>query len=91
MLKFYFQTFFGLICGADSIAKTAPFLETFASACGSAATIFRVIDRNSKIDSLSNEGKVLNFGVQGNIAFKNVNFSYPSRPEAQVHFKNLLV
>lgn len=77
-------TFFGLISGAENIAKTAPFLESFAAACGSAAGIFRVIDRTSKIDSMSNEGKVPNFGIQGNIAFKNIQFSYPSRPDVQV-------
>lgn len=80
-----------MISGAENIAKTAPFLESFASACGSAATIFRVIDRIPKIDSMSNEGKVLNFGVEGNIVFKNVNFSYPSRPDVQVKYTKLLL
>lgn len=80
----FFQTFFGLIVGADNISKTAPFLESFALARGSATTIFNVIDRISKIDSMSDQGKVLNFGIKGNIQFKNVFFSYPSRPDVQV-------
>lgn len=83
------QTFFGLIVGAENIAKTAPFLESFASARGSATSIFRVVDRSSKIDSMSSSGKTLNFSVQGNIAFKNVHFSYPSRPDVQVWKKNV--
>ncbi|XP_031626047.1 multidrug resistance protein homolog 65 [Contarinia nasturtii] len=77
-------TFFGLISGAENIAKTAPFLESFAAACGSAAGIFRVIDRSSKIDSMSSDGKVPNSGIHGNIAFKNIQFSYPSRPDVQI-------
>lgn len=78
------QTFFGLIVGAENIAKTAPFLESFAAARGSATSIFRVVDRSSKIDSMSSGGKALNFSVKGNISFKNVHFSYPSRPDVQV-------
>lgn len=80
----HFQTTFSLISGADNLALMAPFLETFASACGSAASIFRVIDRASKIDSMSSQGDKLSAGVQGNIVFKKVNFSYPSRPDVQV-------
>lgn len=73
-----------MIAGAEEIEHTAPFLESFATACGSAATIFRVIDRTSKIDSMSNEGEMLDSGVQGNISFNRVFFSYPSRPDVQV-------
>lgn len=73
-----------MIVGGENIAKISPFLESFAAARSSAKTIFRIIDRNSKIDSMSNDGKLLNLGVQGNIVFKNVFFSYPSRPGAQV-------
>lgn len=70
--------------GAENIAKTAPFLDSFAAACGSAASIFSVIDRTSKIDSMSNEGKASKLGFQGRITFKNVQFSYPSRSNVQV-------
>ena len=70
--------------GADNIAKTAPFLESFAAARASAATIFKVIDRSSKIDSLSKKGKTSDIEIKGNISFKNVHFNYPSRPESQV-------
>ncbi|XP_055296579.1 multidrug resistance protein homolog 65-like [Sitodiplosis mosellana] len=77
-------TFLGLFIGADNIENTAPFLETFATACGSAASIFRVIDRSSKIDSMSNEGMVPSSNIEGNITFKSVHFSYPSRSDVQV-------
>lgn len=59
-------------------------MEIFATACGSAATIFRVINRVSKIDSMSTEGKTFGSALKGNISFKKINFSYPSRPDVQV-------
>ena len=82
---FYLQTNICLMTSADHFAQIIPFFESFAAACASAATMFQVIDRTSKIDSMSNEGDVPFFGVQGNIAFKRVVFSYPSRPDVQVN------
>lgn len=76
---------FGIIVGADNISKTSPFLETFSAAQGAAASIFSVIDRESKIDSLSTEGKSVQYGVKGDIEFEHVHFHYPSRPDVQVN------
>lgn len=59
-------------------------MECFAAACGSAATIFNIIDRKSKIDSLSTDGKIINYGVKGDIEFDDIYFHYPSRPEVKV-------
>lgn len=86
---FILQVFFALVFGADSLARTAPYLQTFADARGSAAVIFRIIDRKSKINSMSNEGKWPDVGVQGNIVFKNVHFSYPSRPSVEVKLNSM--
>lgn len=85
------QTFIGLLVGAENISRTGPLVEAFSSARGSAESIFNVIDRKSKIDAMSNEGKLIE-SVQGRILFKNVFFSYPSRPDVPVKKKkpNLL-
>ena len=48
-----------------------------------ARSVFRVIDRKSKIDSLSEKG-VKPSSIEGNIRFENVFFSYPNRPDVQV-------
>uniref|UniRef100_W8BN80 Multidrug resistance protein-65 n=1 Tax=Ceratitis capitata TaxID=7213 RepID=W8BN80_CERCA len=77
--------FFGLIVGADNIARTAPFLESFATARGAAINIFKVIDTKSKIDPLSSDGKLLNYGLRGEIEFKDVFFRYPTRADVIVH------
>ncbi|CAD7004491.1 unnamed protein product [Ceratitis capitata] len=76
---------FGLIVGADNIARTAPFLESFATARGAAINIFKVIDTKSKIDPLSSDGKLLNYGLRGEIEFKDVFFRYPTRADVIVH------
>lgn len=78
------QAFFGLIVGADNIARTAPYLESFAAARGAATSIFNVIDRKTKIDAMSSDGKMINFGIRGDICYKNVVFNYPSRPDVDI-------
>lgn len=52
---------------------------------GSAKSIFAVIDRVSKIDPLNQYGIKLNPNdVNGEIEFRNIHFSYPSRPNVQI-------
>lgn len=70
--------------GADHIARTSPFLEAFASARGSAVAIYEVLEAESKIDPLSSEGKVVNYGLKCNIEFQDIFFAYPSRPDTIV-------
>lgn len=80
------QVFLSLVTGADSMARLPPFFELFASARGSAKNIFAVIDRQSKIDSMDEQGKILDSTkINGNIEFKDVSFNYPSRPDVQVN------
>ncbi|XP_037933641.1 multidrug resistance protein homolog 65-like [Teleopsis dalmanni] len=74
----------GIIVGADHISRTTPFLETFAMARGSAVAIFEVMDSTPKIDPMSKDGKILNYGLKGNIEFQDVFFRYPSREDAIV-------
>lgn len=78
------QAFFGLIVGADNIAKTAPYLECFAAASGAATSVFNVIDRKSKIDAMSPDGNVINFGIKGDIRYENVVFNYPARLDVDI-------
>lgn len=74
-----------MVTAADNIAETTPFLLTFSVARGSAKSVFAVIYRISKIDPISKNGeKITPANVNGEIQFKNVHFSYPSRPDTQV-------
>lgn len=50
---------------------------------GCAASIFDIIDRSPEIDSYSTEGSKPE-KIEGHIVFKDVNFVYPTRLEANV-------
>lgn len=76
-----------MVSAADSLAEMTPFLLTFAVARGSAKQIFSVIDRVSMINPINSNGNRFDRShVKGDIEFKNVFFSYPSRPDVQVQF-----
>ncbi|XP_055326893.1 multidrug resistance protein homolog 65-like [Sitodiplosis mosellana] len=77
--------FLSLLTGAENLARISPYIESFAAARGAAKNIFAVIDRPSKIDSMKNDGKLLDLTkVKGNIEFKNLFFNYPSRSDVQI-------
>lgn len=75
--------FFSVLIGAMQIGQAAPYIEAFSVARGAAATIFSIIDRIPPIDSFSDKGLVPD-GVDGKIAFRNVHFNYPSRPDVKI-------
>ncbi|XP_027295007.1 multidrug resistance protein 2 isoform X5 [Cricetulus griseus] len=70
--------FFSILFGTFSIGHIAPNIEVFANARGAAYEIFKIIDNEPSIDSFSTQGHKPD-SVMGNLEFKNVHFSYPSR------------
>uniref|UniRef100_A0A8C5LGJ7 ATP-binding cassette, sub-family B member 1A n=1 Tax=Jaculus jaculus TaxID=51337 RepID=A0A8C5LGJ7_JACJA len=72
--------FFSVLIGAFSIGQASPNIEAFANARGAAYEIFRIIDNEPSIDSFSKKGHKPD-NIKGNLEFKNVHFSYPSRKE----------
>lgn len=75
--------FFSVLMGAMAIGQAGPSIQAIASAKAAAVQMFRVIERESKIDSMSKDGVVLQ-NIKGKITLDNVTFRYPSRPEVQV-------
>lgn len=73
---------FGVLTGAQNLGMTLPHLEAFNVARASAAEIFEVIEQESKIDPMSAVGDKLS-SICGNIEFKEVHFSYPTRPSVK--------
>ncbi|CAF3586174.1 unnamed protein product [Adineta steineri] len=60
-----------------------PCFHTFAEASASGSSVFDVIERKSKINVSDDEGKKLET-IQGDIQFKDVTFSYPTRQESYI-------
>ncbi|KAB5571931.1 P-loop containing nucleoside triphosphate hydrolase protein [Coniochaeta sp. 2T2.1] len=72
-----------VLLAAQGLTQIAPQIMVVANATGAASDLFKRIDRESKIDSLSSDG-VRPSECHGDIVLDNVDFSYPSRPNVQV-------
>ncbi|XP_016047539.1 ATP-dependent translocase ABCB1 isoform X1 [Erinaceus europaeus] len=75
--------FFSVLIGAFSIGQASPSIEAFANARGAAFEIFKIIDNKPSIDSYSKSGHKPDT-IKGNLEFRNVHFSYPSRKEVKI-------
>ncbi|KAI5618278.1 multidrug resistance protein 1, partial [Silurus asotus] len=75
--------FFSVMIGAFSLGQAAPNLESVSKARGAASAIYNTIDMHRPIDSSSKEGYKPDT-VKGDIEFKNIHFSYPSRKDVKI-------
>ncbi|XP_051999325.1 ATP-dependent translocase ABCB1 isoform X6 [Xyrauchen texanus] len=75
--------FFSVMIGAFSLGQGAPNLESIAKARGAAYEVYKTIDMPRPIDSSSKEGHKPD-RVKGDIEFKNIHFSYPSRKDVKI-------
>ncbi|KAL7835875.1 hypothetical protein SRHO_G00282220 [Serrasalmus rhombeus] len=75
--------FFAVIIGAFGLGQTSPNVQAFSSARGAAHKVFSIIDHHPSIDSFSDAGHKPD-AVKGDIEFKNIHFSYPSRQDVKV-------
>ncbi|CAD6237270.1 unnamed protein product [Miscanthus lutarioriparius] len=78
-----FKVFFALVLAAIGVSQASALASDATKARDSAISIFSILDRESKIDSSSDDGMTLE-NVTGNIDFNNVSFKYPSRPDVQI-------
>ncbi|KAG8658133.1 ABC transporter B family member 15 [Manihot esculenta] len=72
-----------VIMGGLSILGALPNLTSITEATVASTRIFEMIDRTPSIDSEDKKGKALSY-VRGEIEFKGIYFSYPSRPDTPI-------
>ena len=80
---FCFQVFFALTMSIMGVSISSAMAADTTKAKDSAASIFRILDSNPKIDSSSNEGITLPT-IKGDIEFEHVGFRYPTRRDIQI-------
>jgi ATP-binding cassette subfamily B (MDR/TAP) protein 1 len=77
------STFFGILMGAFSLGQISPYMPDFINGKAAGARVFSIINRQSEIISDKEGGKKIE-SLKGEIEFKNVKFSYPTRPETLI-------
>ena len=73
------SVFFGVLFGMFALGGLGPNIVAFAQAKAAGYKAYSVIDRVSPIDTDSKEAR--DHVMEGEIMFRNVNFSYPTRKE----------
>ncbi|XP_015773938.1 PREDICTED: multidrug resistance protein 1-like [Acropora digitifera] len=77
--------FFSVLVGAMQLGQAGPNFTDVATARGAAYKVFQIIDRVPPIDSSSTDGIVLDDkSFKGDVAFENIEFVYPSRPDIKI-------
>ncbi|KAJ7973147.1 ABC transporter B family protein [Quillaja saponaria] len=82
-----FRVFFALILAAVGISQSSSLAPDSTKAKSATASIFEIIDRETKIDPSDESGTILD-NVKGEIELRHVSFKYPSRPDIQI-FRDL--
>ncbi|CAI0469179.1 unnamed protein product [Linum tenue] len=77
------STMFAVMIGGLALGQAAPSMSAFAKARVAAAKIFRIIDHKPAVNRNSESGVELD-SVTGLVELKNVDFSYPSRPDVRI-------
>ncbi|KUF91775.1 hypothetical protein AM588_10010238 [Phytophthora nicotianae] len=79
-----FAAFFGVMMGTGSLAQISPNVTAVSKAAGAAEELFTILDTPSAIDAEKEDEGVIPDKCEGKIEAVNVNFTYPSRPDAQI-------
>ncbi|RZF44771.1 hypothetical protein LSTR_LSTR000723 [Laodelphax striatellus] len=77
-----YRVFFALAFSATGIGTASAYLRDYVKAKEGAESMFQMMERKSEVDTSSPNG--LEPVLTGRVAFKNVHFRYPSRPDTKV-------
>jgi len=81
-----YKVFLSILHGTSSITNLSSTIGVIAQSSAAATTIFNIIDRKPKYNN--EEGEKPEKPLKGDIEFRDVCFSYPSRPEVPI-LKNI--
>jgi ATP-binding cassette subfamily B (MDR/TAP) protein 1 len=80
---------FAVIVAAAALTQVSPQIMAVTQAASAAHDLFKIIDRQSKVDSMSTAGQIP-AQCKGEIELRDLEFHYPSRPDAPIlHGTNL--
>lgn len=79
-----YTVIFVLIDASFILSQVAPFVHVFSSAAGASERLLSAINRESRIDGTSDSGDKSAPFESADITFRDVNFTYPSRPDVPV-------
>ncbi|ETN00142.1 hypothetical protein PPTG_18146 [Phytophthora nicotianae INRA-310] len=79
-----FAAFFGVMMGTGSLGQVSPNISAVSKAAGAAEELFAILDTPSAIDAEKEDEGIIPDKCEGKIEAVNVNFTYPSRPDAQI-------
>ncbi|GLU05185.1 hypothetical protein SLE2022_222980 [Rubroshorea leprosula] len=74
---------FSVLVGSFSLGQASPCMTAFAAGQAAAFKMFEAIETKPDIDAYDTNGSKLD-DISGDIEFKDVNFSYPERPDEQI-------
>lgn len=77
------QSSMALLFGAITLGNVAVFAPDVGGSNVAATKVFRLLDRNSEIDPLDEDGDSLD-SVEGDVSVKGAYFEYPRRPDVAV-------
>ncbi|XP_057789931.1 ABC transporter B family member 11-like isoform X3 [Salvia miltiorrhiza] len=72
-----------VLLGSFSLGQISPCLSAFSAGQVAAFKIFETIHRKPDIDPYSREGRVME-DIHGEVELRDVDFSYPSRPDERI-------
>ena len=83
-VKQFFICFVAVIWGSQAAGAIFSYAGDMSNARAAAARVKTLLSRTPGIDSWSTRGNAIPLGLKGRIEFRNVSFSYPTRPNQLV-------
>ncbi|KQK04013.1 ABC transporter B family member 21 [Brachypodium distachyon] len=74
---------FAVLTGSLALGQASPSMKAFAGGQAAAYKMFETISRTPEIDAYSTSGRKLD-DIRGDVEFRDVYFSYPTRPDEKI-------